>query len=153
MALQKLTYTDGVTVIPASNLNDIQDAIIALESSSEIFWATYNTTTESQIQTALSDGKAVFMAYQGEYFYLAKHDTIGPNNSAYLFFSVNQGNLRSTFVSGSYWDPFSTRSIPTTAADVGAIAAPSSPASGAFLVWNGSAWVAQTLATWSGGSY
>lgn len=44
-------------------------------------------------------------------------------------------------------------SIPSTAADVGAIAAPSSPATGAFLVWNGSAWVAQTLATWSGGSY
>lgn len=34
-----------------------------------------------------------------------------------------------------------------------AIPAPSSPATGAFLVWNGSAWVAQTLATWSGGSY
>ena len=44
-------------------------------------------------------------------------------------------------------------SIPSTAADVGAIAAPSSPSSGAFLVYNGSAWVAQTLATWSGGSY
>ena len=40
-----------------------------------------------------------------------------------------------------------------SAADVGAIAAPSSPATGAFLVWNGSAWVAQTLATWQGGSY
>ena len=44
-------------------------------------------------------------------------------------------------------------SIPSTAADVGAIAAPSSPATGAFLVYNGTAWVAQTLATWSGGSY
>lgn len=32
MALQKLTYTDGVTVIPASNLNAIQDAIIELEA-------------------------------------------------------------------------------------------------------------------------
>ena len=40
-----------------------------------------------------------------------------------------------------------------TAAEIGAIAAPSSPASGAFLVYNGSAWVAQTLATWQGGSY
>lgn len=37
--------------------------------------------------------------------------------------------------------------------DIGAIAAPSNPASGAFLVWNGSAWVAQTLATWQGGSF
>lgn len=33
------------------------------------------------------------------------------------------------------------------------ITSPDSPASGAFLVWNGSAWVAQTLATWQGGSY
>lgn len=40
-----------------------------------------------------------------------------------------------------------------TASEVGAIAAPSSPATGAFLVWNGSAWVAQTLSQWSGGSY
>ena len=44
-------------------------------------------------------------------------------------------------------------SVPSTASDVGAIAAPSSPATGAFLVWNGSAWVAQTLATWQGGAY
>lgn len=44
-------------------------------------------------------------------------------------------------------------SIPSTAADVGAIAAPASPATGAFLVWSGSAWTAQTLATWEGGSY
>jgi hypothetical protein len=44
-------------------------------------------------------------------------------------------------------------SIPSTAADVGAISAPSSPATGAFLVYNGSAWVAQTLSTWQGGSY
>lgn len=35
----------------------------------------------------------------------------------------------------------------------GAIQAPSSPTSGAFLVWNGTAWVAQTLSTWSGGNY
>lgn len=33
------------------------------------------------------------------------------------------------------------------------ITAPSSPTSGQFLVYNGSAWVAQTLATWQGGSY
>lgn len=34
-----------------------------------------------------------------------------------------------------------------------AIQSPSSPATGAFLVWNGSAWVAQTLSTWQGGAY
>ena len=40
-----------------------------------------------------------------------------------------------------------------TASDVGAIAAPSSPSTGAFLVYNGSAWVAQSLSTWQGGNY
>ena len=33
------------------------------------------------------------------------------------------------------------------------ISAPSSPTSGDFLVWSGSAWVAQSLSTWQGGSY
>lgn len=40
-----------------------------------------------------------------------------------------------------------------TGAVTGLIDAPSSPATGAFLVWNGSAWTAQTLATWQGGAY
>ena len=40
-----------------------------------------------------------------------------------------------------------------TGAVTGLIDAPSTPATGAFLVWNGSAWTAQTLATWQGGAY
>lgn len=61
--------------------------------------------------------------------------------------------LATVATSGSYSDLSNKPSIPSTASDVGAIAAPSSPATGAFLVYNGSAWVAQTLATWQGGSY
>ena len=41
--------------------------------------------------------------------------------------------------------------LKANSADV--IAKPSSSASGAFLVWNGSAWVAQTLSTWSATTY
>ena len=37
--------------------------------------------------------------------------------------------------------------------DIGAIKKPNNPSNGAFLVWNGTAWVAQTLATWQGGNY
>lgn len=37
--------------------------------------------------------------------------------------------------------------------DSGKIDKPTNPATGAFLVWNGTAWVAQTLATWQGGSF
>ena len=44
-------------------------------------------------------------------------------------------------------------SIPSTAADVGAIAAPSSPSVGDFLVYTSNGWAAQSLSTWSGGSY
>ena len=40
-----------------------------------------------------------------------------------------------------------------TANDVGAIPIPASASSGAFLVYNGTAWVAQTLSTWQGGNY
>jgi hypothetical protein len=40
-----------------------------------------------------------------------------------------------------------------SASDIGAIAAPSNPTSGQFLVYNGSAWVAQSLPTWQGGNY
>ena len=35
MAFEKITYTDQVTVIPAKNLNDIQDEIIRLEEDKE----------------------------------------------------------------------------------------------------------------------
>ena len=40
-----------------------------------------------------------------------------------------------------------------TAADVGAIALPASPSAGDFLVYNGSAWAAVTMAEWQGGNY
>lgn len=43
--------------------------------------------------------------------------------------------------------------IPSSAADVGAIAAPSSPSVGDFLVYGASGWTAQTLTVYNGGSY
>jgi len=48
--------------------------------------------------------------------------------------------------------PLSTN-ITLTSSDVGAISAPSSASAGDFLVYNGSAWVAQSLSTWQGGNY
>lgn len=40
-----------------------------------------------------------------------------------------------------------------SALDTDKISKPASPASGAFLVWNGTAWTAQTLSVWQGGNY
>ncbi len=44
-----------------------------------------------------------------------------------------------------------TGAVTLDADDVGAIAAPSSPTSGQFLGWNGSAWVAASLPLYNGG--
>lgn len=61
-------------------------------------------------------------------------------------------NMSSSYSSGTLTLNFNG-TIPSTAADVGAIAAPSTASSGDFLVYNGSVWVAQSLSTWQGGSY
>lgn len=37
--------------------------------------------------------------------------------------------------------------------DASKISKPSNPATGAFLVWDGSSWTAQTLSVWQGGNY
>ena len=52
---------------------------------------------------------------------------------------------------GTTWVASNLPAIPSTAADVGAIAAPSSPASGQYLQWNGSSWVAASLPVYNGG--
>lgn len=84
--------------------------------------------------------------------------------------SQNDECWRYVYVAGSGWaaqyrineSPLTTAQLAAlnsgaTAANIAAIAdkidKPSSPASGAFLVWNGSAWVAQTLSTWQASSY
>lgn len=47
----------------------------------------------------------------------------------------------------------STVAVKLSALDTDKISKPASPASGAFLVWNGTAWTAQTLSVWQGGNY
>ena len=51
MALNKVIYVDGVTVITAENLNDIQDAIIDLEQSGTITVdSALSSTSENPVQ-------------------------------------------------------------------------------------------------------
>lgn len=121
MALNKVTYVNGETVITAENLNEIQDAIIALEnagSSSDIFWATYNSTTEAEITAAVDDGKIVATNISNEIFYLVSKAAVGSSGSAWVFASANQTSLRFTFVSGSFWNSIGTRTIPTKTSEL-----------------------------------
>lgn len=73
MALEKLTYTDGVTVIPASNLNDIQDAIIALENQQ-------TSGVSDDLKTALLQlaQKVAYIDDNGQDYYTALYNALYP---------------------------------------------------------------------------
>lgn len=73
MALQKLVYTDGVTVIPASNLNDIQDAIIALENHQ-------TSGVSDDLKTALLQlaQKVAYIDDNGQDYYTALYNALYP---------------------------------------------------------------------------
>lgn len=80
------------------------------------------------------------------------HTTVSPGGGSSDYTDLsNKPSINSVTLSGN--KTAADLSL-ASAADVAAkITAPSSPATGAFLVYNGSAWVAQTLSTWQGGSY
>ena len=127
--------------------------LIALDKAgggtSDVFWATYGTTTLAELQAAWSDGKTILISYQGNVYYLSS--VTGNNNSSFVFRCPNwstNGRAQLYELMNSY-DTWSYSAY--EGSDY--ILAPSSPATGAFLVWNGSAWTAQTLSTWQGGNY
>lgn len=117
--------------------------------TSDVFWATYGTTTLAELQAAWSDGKTILISYQGNVYYLSS--VTGNNNSSFVFrcpsWSTNgRAQLYELINSYGTWNYSAYEGSDY-------ILAPSSPTTGAFLVWNGSAWTAQTLSTWQGGSY
>lgn len=87
------------------------DNLPDIPESSGTFWATYNVTTETEITNAFSDNKNVMMKFGNDVFLVTRKLGIGPSGSAWLFTSVGQTNIRTTWVSGSYWNTFSTNAI------------------------------------------
>ena len=87
MALNKVIYVDGVTVIPAENLNDIQDAIIALEN------APAQGLTEDMKQALLQIARKVaYIDDQGQTYYDDLYDAFYPPKTVVLITAVfNQG--------------------------------------------------------------
>lgn len=150
--------------------------------TTEVFWATYGTTTNADIETAYQAGKICACKYNGYTYYLTERS----DATGHTFACVDGSYMRVVYNTSGTWGHDEFDILPTipeaytsnpaalgtaspgsstkyakgdhvhpkpSAADLGVIAAPSSPASGAFLVWNGSAWVAQTLSTWQASSY
>lgn len=134
----------------ASN-NPVQNKVVkeAIDDAVNVYWATYGTTTLAELQAAWSDGKTILISYQGNVYYLSS--VTGNNNSSFVFRCPNW----STNGRAALYELINSYGSWSYSAYEGSdyIVAPSSPATGAFLVWNGSAWTAQTLSTWSGGSY
>ena len=88
MALNKVIYVDGVTVITAENLNDIQDAIIALEN------APAQGLTEDMKQALLQIARKVaYIDDQGQTYYDDLYDAFYPPKTVVLITAVfNQGS-------------------------------------------------------------
>lgn len=145
------------------------------------FTVTYGTTNYFAIKSAeLIDHKTPKLTYNGRRYTVVEQSG-GVTSGTYVFTCAdddgtlywckceNDGLGTNTWTNGSasggggtsdYTQLTNKPSINSvtlsgnkTAADLGMIAAPSSPATGAFLVYNGSAWTAQTLSTWQGGNY
>lgn len=77
MSLNKVNYVDNVTIIGADNLNEIQDAIISLESggiavtpSGATPEATSGTLTDAEYATLIASLNN-YILFNGEYYYLA----------------------------------------------------------------------------------
>lgn len=170
---------------PVTSVNGMTGDVV-LSMVDRLYWATYGTTTTTEIKAANAAGKIVLVTatdtlsntYILSLNEIADDDTceFGGGTGAKLI-SVELtapddwgvltiSEFSSPQTSGTT-QPLGAASIGTandcsrsdhvhpmpSAADIGAIAAPSSPATGAFLVWSGAAWVAQTLSTWHGGNY
>lgn len=144
--------TTGQVLAKKSNTDYDTEWITPSGSTTEVFWATYGTTSYSDVNAAYTAGKLVCCAYSDRVYTLT-NKTVSGNVTSYNFVAATRTTLYVVTVTSSNIWAYTDTVIPTSASDVGAIAAPSSPATGAFLVWDGSAWVAQTLSTWQGGSY
>ena len=216
MALNKVIYVDGETVITAENLNDIQDAIIDLEQGGTITVdSALSSTSENPVQNKVINqalgakaplASPTFTGTPKAPTAAAGTNTTQIATTAFVKTAIDNqlsatykaaGSVASISAlpapSASYLGyVYDVESAFTTTADFvegagvsypagtdvaiiavqsggtttykydalsgfvdlsGYIEKPSSPATGAFLVWNGTAWVAQTLATWQGGNY
>lgn len=133
--------TKGVSVPPDSNSDDLPGLITLIEQS------TPADDTLSDSSTNPVQNKVVKAAVDAKY---TKPSTGIPKSdlASAVQTSLDKADTALQSVPSTYRTAAAQDTI-----DAGKIDKPSNPASGAFLVWNGTAWAAQTLAAWQGGSY
>lgn len=138
---------DG-SVLPLNYLEDGTEPVFQRPARGCVYAAVCNTNGEWAFEALSLYTKPAATRTSLTGYYLAIASGTGNVDRANISFGSSTTQY---LANNGTWQ--NLPSIPSTAADVGAIAAPSSPATGSFLVWNGSAWTAQTLSTWQGGNY
>lgn len=165
MVLKKRTSTaydtEWVLDLPVPEITHFAFAA-TYDSQTDSYTVTTGTgTTIAEMWAAQdSDGKTIVVTVNinsGETVLTSSEVTFNTNDGApYTCFINFGGESELGFYQlcneGTGWN-LRFIAFPATAEDVGAIAAPASASAGQFLVYDGSAWVAQTLATWQAGSY
>lgn len=139
----------------------------------EIYWASYGSTTYAEITTALNTGKLPVCYFSGQYYIYSERS----GSSRYFVTSSGSQLCWVTVNSANTWGNYTSPVIPGAAtnapqmdgsaavgssskyakedhvhpSDTNKISAPASPASGDYLKWNGSAWIADSLPIYNGG--
>lgn len=80
----------GVTVAAGSNSNNLASLIQQIDTE-DVFWATYGTTTSTEINTAFNEGKEL-LCLNGDLIY--RLTEIYPENDYAIFTAFNEVNLR-----------------------------------------------------------
>lgn len=122
MALQKVDYVNQVTVITAENMNDIQDAIIALET------APAHGLTDDMKQALLQLAqKVAYIDDQGATYYQDLYDALYPpktavsisavftQGSTVVYDNANLDSLKTMLVVTATYDDSSTEVLQSTA--------------------------------------
>ena len=141
-----LAKASDIPAVPVQSVNGKTGAVVL--SASDVGAGTYSKPSSGIPKTDLAS---------------AVRTSLGKADSAY---QLPSGGIPSTDLASAVQTSLgkadtALQSVPSTyrtsaaqdTIDAGKIDKPSSPATGAFLVYNGSAWVAQTLSTWQGGSF
>lgn len=122
MALQKLTYTDGVTVIPASNLNAIQDAIIALENKPD-----NGVSDDLKVALLQLASKVAYIDDQGQQYYDDLYDALYPpktlvsitavftQGSTVVYDNASLDSLKTMLAVTAHYDDNTTAIVPDNA--------------------------------------
>ena len=149
---QKKLKEPGVTYFNFSATRDDQTGSYTITSTgtkiTDLWAARKNDETIVVTVNVNGDSKEVLISSEVSFVMNSENTPIG----CFVSFGAGDFGILQLRSIGNSWE-LGFIEFPVVAEDVGAIAAPASASAGQFLVYDGSAWTAQTLATWQGGSY